>query len=68
MLPDVKETYRDVIPIVANMRALKRLSGGKGFDMFIPDFWCGVVATILVEIACVVAGVIILSAKGGQQK
>lgn len=27
--------------------------------MYIPDFWCGVIATILVEVACAVIGSII---------
>lgn len=27
--------------------------------MYIPDFWCGVIATILAEVGCVVIGSII---------
>lgn len=35
--------------------------------MYIPDFWCGVFAVILVEFAIIVAGTVyeIVKAKGG---
>lgn len=31
--------------------------------MYIPEFWCGVVATVLVEITTVIVGIIVANVK-----